>query len=263
MKALQRAAQHLAVCGLASGSLIFASSLAWAADLSIPNTFVPGKAAVASEVNQNFSVTATAVNSKQDRVGQPCSAGQAIRGIDQNGTVTCEAFTTSNNRLVNLEAVANSVLIFDSRDFAGASQVTRLAGNSIGALINVAANTTITRISVLNEMTARGNLRFVIFDHPSHNRVLLTNPQPFAPDAVGVPTWKDSVAINFTLVGGQSYDIAATADVTANWTFDVTADTALNISSVSSNANLTDFNNPSVAGHAGADTHVRLQGLLP
>jgi hypothetical protein len=230
--------------------------------LTIPNTFVPGNAAVANEVNQNFSATATAVNSKQNRVAQSCPAGQAIRVVNQDGTVTCEAFATSSNRLVSLEAVANSVQLFDSRDFSGASQTARVAGDSIGALINVAANTTITRISVLNEM-ARGNLRFVIFDHSNHNRLLLTNPQPFAADAAGVPTWKDSVAVNFTLVGGQSYDIGAIADVAAGWTFDVTADTALNISGVSNNANFLNFNNPSQVGHASADAHLRLHGLLP
>src|SRR5256885_16051168 len=247
----------------ASGLLAFAASLAWAADLTIPNTFVQGQPAVANEVNQNFSATATAVNSKQNRVTQPCSAGQAIRVVNQDGTVTCEAFATSNNRLVTLETVANSVQIFDSRDLSGAGQVSRGAGDSIGALINVATTTTITRISVVNEMTARGNLRFIIFDHPAHNRLLLTNPQPFAADAAGVTTWKDSVAINFTLVGGQSYDVGAIADVSAIWTFDFTADTALNITSVSSNANFFNFNNPSQVGHASVDTHVRLQGLLP
>ena len=260
METLRRVAWH-SVIRLASGSLVLASSLAWSADLTIPNTFVPGNAAVANEVNQNFSATATAVNSKQDRVTGTCPTGQSIRVINQNGTVTCD--TTSNSRLISLEAVVDSVQIFDSRDFSGTGQASRGSGDSIGALINVATNTTITRISVLNEMTARGNLRFVIFDHSNHNRLLLTNPQPFAADAVGVATWKDSVAITFTLVGGQSYDVGAIADVAANWTYDFTADTALNITSVSTNANFLNFNNPSQVGHAGVDTHIRLHGLLP
>src|SRR6266513_501717 len=129
---------------LASGLLAFAASLAWAADLTVPNTFVQGQPAVANEVNQNFSATATAVNSKQDRVIGTCPTGQAIRIVNQNGTVVCD--TTSNNRLVTLENIVNSVPIFDNRD-AGPSSVTRVAGSSIGVQINVSANTTITRIS--------------------------------------------------------------------------------------------------------------------
>src|SRR5262249_25433516 len=113
------------------------------------------------------------------------------------------------------------------------------------------------------EMTARGNLRFVIFDHPGHNRLLLTTPQPFAPDAAGVPTWKDSVPINFSLLAGQSYDVGAIADASANWIFDFTADAALNITSVSQNANFSDFTNPSQVGHASVDAAVRLWGALP
>ena len=243
---------------LASGSLVFASSFAWTADLTVPNTFVQGQPAVANDVNQNFSATATAVNSKQDRVIGTCPSGQAIRIINQNGTVTCD--TASNNRLVTLENIVNSVPIFDNRD-ASPSSTARAAGSSIGVLINVAANTTITRISVLNQINADGNLRFVIFDHPTHNRLLLTNPQPVR--AESAPTLKDSVAFTFTLLAGQSYDIGAIADVAASWFFDVTPNTQLNITSVSQNANFSDFNNPSQIGHAGADANVRLNGLLP
>lgn len=261
MKSLGRVARHSVVRCLVSGSLILAPSLVWPADLTIPNTFVSGKSAVASEVNQNFSATATAVNSKQDRVNGTCPTGQAIQVINQNGTVTCEAFGGSNNRLVTLENIVNSVSIFDNRD-AGPSNVTRVAGSSIGAQINVAANTTITRISVLNQMNADGNLRFVIFDHPAHNRLLLTNPQPFRADSG--PTLKDSVAFSFTLLAGQSYDIGAIADVGAEWFFGFsTTHTQLNLTSISSNPNFSDFNNPSQIGHGGVETNVRLNGLLP
>jgi len=100
MKALRRVVQCLA-----SGSLVFASSFAWTADLTIPNTFVPGQPAVANDVNQNFSATAGAVNSKQDRVSGACPVGQAIRSVAANGTVTCE--TTLDSRLAGMEALLN------------------------------------------------------------------------------------------------------------------------------------------------------------
>lgn len=263
MQTVRRGTSFSALGCVTAAWLVLAPSAAWSADLSVPNTFQTGKPAVANEVNQNFSATATAVNSKQDRVAGQCPGGQAIQSVNKDGTVVCETFGTSNGRLTSVEATANSVQIFDSRDFTGASQVNRPAGSSIGALINVAANTTITRISILNEMTARGNVRFLIFDHPAHNRLVMTTPQPYAPDAGGIPTWKDSMPINFTLLAGQSYDVGAITDVAANWPFDFTADTALNITSVVSNANFSDFNNPSQIGHAGVDTPVRLWGALP
>ena len=263
METLRTAALRTAAGCCILGLLALASPPAWAADLSIPNTFVAGTPASAANVNANFSATQTAVNSKQDRVLGTCAAGQSIRTINQDGTVVCETFSTSNNLLNAVNATASSVQIFDSWDPAAPGQTNRTAGSSIGALLNVAVSTTITRISVRNEMTSRGNLRFVIFDHPAHNRLLLTNPQPFAPDSAGVATWKDSVPINFTLVGGQSYDVGAITDVAANWPFDSTADTVLNITSVSSNANFSDFTNPSQIGHAGVDTPVRLWGTLP
>jgi len=236
---------------------------AWAADLTIPNSFQSGAPATAASVNANFTATATAVNSKQNQVLAPCAAGQAIKSVNQNGTVVCETFSASNGTLNSAVAAVNRTVIFDSRDVAGASQTSRGPGDSIGALITVSADTAITRMSVFNEMTARGNLRFLIFSHPAHVLLLATNPQPLAADAAGVPTWKDSVPISFTFSAGQSYDVGAISDVAANWTFDFTADAAFNITSVSSNANFSNFANPSQIGHACCDTHVRLWGVVP
>lgn len=93
------------VRGLALWALVFMPPLAWSADLTIPNTFVPGTPATAADVNQNFSATATSVNSKQDRVSGTCPAGQAIRSVAANGTVTCEA--TLDSRLAAMEAMLN------------------------------------------------------------------------------------------------------------------------------------------------------------
>lgn len=84
------------------GSLVFASPL-WSADLTIPKTFVPGTPATANDVNQNFSATATAVNSKQNLVTGTCPAGQAIRTVNADGTVVCE--TSLNSRLTSVESV--------------------------------------------------------------------------------------------------------------------------------------------------------------
>ncbi|MGB5081774.1 MAG: hypothetical protein WBO23_13640 [Burkholderiales bacterium] len=73
--------------------------------MTIPNTFIQGSPAVANDVNQNFSATAAAVNSKQDRVTGTCPAGQAVRAVNQNGTVVCEAGL--DTRVTSLEALLN------------------------------------------------------------------------------------------------------------------------------------------------------------
>src|SRR5258708_4994365 len=81
----------------------FASPVAWAADLTIPKTFVPGTPATAADVNTNFSATSTAVNSKQNRVTGTCPSGQAIRTVNADGTVVCEV--TLDSRLAAVEAL--------------------------------------------------------------------------------------------------------------------------------------------------------------
>jgi hypothetical protein len=255
--ALRAGAGCFALCALCL------ASPARSADLTIPSTFVSDTPATSGDMNKNFTATATAVNSKQDRIQGSCAtAGQAVKSVNADGSVVCEAFTTGNNRMASVQTLANSVQMFDTLDAAGAALVARPAGNSIGAQISVTIGTTLTRISVFNEMPSRGNLRFVIFDHPGHNLLVVTNPQPFAPDATGVGTWKDSVPFSFALVAGQSYDVGAISDVAVNWGADLTFDTTPNFTSAG-NANLSNFNNPTVTPHGGADTQVRLYGLLP
>jgi hypothetical protein len=100
MKVLRRA-----LCSFALALLALVPSMSSSADLTIPNTFIQGSPAVANEVNQNFSATAAAVNSKQDRVTGACPPGQAVRSVNQNGTVVCE--TGLDARVTSLESLLN------------------------------------------------------------------------------------------------------------------------------------------------------------
>lgn len=102
MEAIRRVTLRSALRCFVLGSLVFASPL-WSADLTVPKTFVPGTPATADDVNQNFSATATAVNSKQNRVTGTCPAGQAIRTVNADGTAVCE--TSLNTRLTSVESV--------------------------------------------------------------------------------------------------------------------------------------------------------------
>jgi hypothetical protein len=104
METFRRVALRSAAAWLAFGGSFLVSPAAWPADLTIPKTFVPGTPATADDVNQNFSATATAVNSKQNRVTGTCPPGQAIRTVNADGiTVVCE--TSLNSRLTSVESV--------------------------------------------------------------------------------------------------------------------------------------------------------------
>jgi hypothetical protein len=85
-------------------SFIFAPLASQAADLTIPNTFTANTPARAAEVNANFDATATAVNSKQDRITGTCPAGQAIQSVNADGSVVCEA-TLDNKIAVLIETL--------------------------------------------------------------------------------------------------------------------------------------------------------------
>ena len=86
MEAIRKVTLRSALHCFVLGSLVFASPL-WSADLTIPKTFVSGTPATANDVNQNFSATATAVNSKQNLVTGTCPAGQAVRTVNADGDI--------------------------------------------------------------------------------------------------------------------------------------------------------------------------------
>src|SRR5467141_850896 len=102
MEAIRRVALRTTVTCFALGSMVLAPPLAWPADLTIPKTFVPGTPATADDVNQNFSATATAVNSKQNLVTGNCPEGEAVRTVKANGTVVCD--TSLDTRLTSVES---------------------------------------------------------------------------------------------------------------------------------------------------------------
>jgi len=184
-----------------------------------------------------------------------------IRGINPTGSVVCETFDATNGQLSDAEAIANSVQIFDTHDFTGASTATFAAGTALGTQVSVVANTTITRVSAFIAMNARGNMRVVIFDHPAHNRLFMSDPQPLAPDAV--VGWKDSAPFTFTLLAGQTYDIGVVTDQSTTWGFDGTLNATTNFTGTGF-VFFSDFGNPSLLTEGtGADIHVRLYGLLP
>jgi hypothetical protein len=101
--------QATTLAAVANSFALSVLALTWqavyAADLTIPNTFVPGTPANASDMNTNFSATSTAVNSKQNKVTGTCPAGQAIRSVNPDGTVVCE--TSLNTRVTTLESLLN------------------------------------------------------------------------------------------------------------------------------------------------------------
>ena len=128
---------------MVSGLLVFTSPFAWPLDLTVPNTFVPGTPAVAGDINTNFSATATAVNSKQNRVNGTCPAGQAIQSVLANGTVTCETVPfgalmnviSGNNDSIaaNTTGYVNIVSNFTPAFDATALVMTRCSGSAGGA----------------------------------------------------------------------------------------------------------------------------------
>jgi hypothetical protein len=95
----------------------FCAGSALAGNVTIPNDFEAGTPAVADEVDENFEAVRQEVNdnntrisanttNKQNRVSGTCPAGQSIRVIAEDGTVTCQADTNSGGDITAVIAGA-------------------------------------------------------------------------------------------------------------------------------------------------------------
>jgi len=198
MKALRAVTLRSAVRCLVSGLFVFTSPRVWPLDLTVPNTFVPGTPAVAGDMNTNFSATATAVNSKQNRVNGTCPAGQAIQSVLANGTVTCETVPfgalmnviSGNNGSIaaNATGYVNIVSNFTPAFDATALVMTRCSGSAGGA-----GTTFSHRVAIRTPATSGGVTIGTQFYH---------FPQTPAANVIIMNTNNDT----FLLTAGASYD---------------------------------------------------------
>lgn len=145
-------------------------------------------------------------------------------------------------------------LAFDTFD-GGNKQTFRGPGSSPGTTIVVSQEVTITRISVLNDFLAGGDLRFVVVDKSTNEKVFVSSPQLFPDDGV---SWKTSEPLEVVLEANVEYEIGAVANTIATWSYDELATTSGIYKSTGVNPNFISFSDPYVASHGVADAAVRL-----
>jgi len=152
-------------------------------------------------------------------------------------------------------------IVFDSftppsTDGGGSS-----ANAGVAIQLSVSSDLTITGISILNQMLAPGNLRFAILSYRQPDFLLLTDPIAFTIDAPGIPTWKDSGAIMFTLNAGNQYLVGYVTDVEVNEVGDHVAESGGGVTSDLYLHCINGFQSPTYS-HAcisGTDIGVRLE----
>ena len=97
--------RKVSVVGIVLSALL-PVQIAFGSSLTIPNSWITDDTLFATDLNKNFDDTATAVNSKQDRVTGTCSSN-AIASINANGTVVCAATLTNGIKTVTMSPISN------------------------------------------------------------------------------------------------------------------------------------------------------------
>jgi PEP-CTERM motif len=165
---------------------------------------------------------------------------------------------------------ARAGFIFDNSAAATLDATRTTGGASPGTFIKeVASDTPITNISVLNFLNTAGDMKFLIFDHATGLLLLQTDPLAFAADAGSADTsktWKRSPDFVFTLLAGHQYDIGGIADVAAHYAYIGPSNpdyTQNGITSGQPNANFASFDAPAEQETGGADVALRLESTPP
>jgi hypothetical protein len=160
---------------------------------------------------------------------------------------------------------AHAAIIFDNsvrEDFTSV----RGAGNSPLASITVSAPTQIDQIGAFVDLSANGNLEFLIFDLVTSALLFNSGPVAFVDNGLGFKL--SPVFANFLLNPGTTYGIGAIANVAGLWGINNTSSgnpfTQNGITaSDDSNANVSNFASPALVGGGAAMIIVELGQAAP
>jgi len=122
---------------------------------------------------------------------------------------------------------------------------------------------TIDQIAVENNLSAAGNIKYVIFDGTTMTTVLITAPQAVAG---GSDTFKlSNIFTPVVLIPGQNYFIGAITDVGGQWNFlGVNSPVTQNgITNQGGNGNVSNFATPTFGGNGAAQIPIQLYDTIP
>lgn len=159
-------------------------------------------------------------------------------------------------------APARADLLIDSFDSDILTASVRAAGSSPLAVVTVNLPMRLDGIGVRVDLDTIGAIRFVVFDVTHSSLLFASGPQTFADDGISYKVSAPFAALQ--LEKDIVYAIGGIADVGGRWSFDIppaTDDVAGWVRVAGdANANVTDFDAPTVSSFAGANVHVQLFG---
>lgn len=140
---------------------------------------------------------------------------------------------------------------------AASGYETRAAGSNFTTVLSVAKAVTITNIAQENDLSAKGLMKFFIFDASNGNSLFMSAAESFLDDG---RSYKVSDAFSFTFLPGRSYSVGAVANVSAEYGDVFGPATSQNgITSTLGNQNVDGFATVALStGHYCCDSRIEL-----
>lgn len=160
----------------------------------------------------------------------------------------------------SLASVQAGTLLIDTAPVIEPNVQSERCDGAVSLKVVPEQDTVIDQLDAYINPLAPTNIRFMIAANPQ-NTVLYYGP-PVAV-AAGIQ-WVQSPAFSFTLLQGQTYEIAAMVEGCAIYPWDQIPTTENGLTTTSQNGNPTDYNAPTSLGHVnGVDPRFRIYGDAP
>jgi len=193
---------------LTAGLILSVSTTAFAADVTIPNTFTAGSPAVAADVNANFSAVKTAVDDNNARVTtNSTNITNATNGISAN---TASAATNASGVASNAANIStnSSTAVINAAGVASNASNIGTQGSSIATnAANISSNTASSSTNAGNISSNTGSI--------SNNAAdISTNAAGIAANSLGIAGNTTGVSNNTSNIATNTAAIAAIPSVT-------------------------------------------------
>jgi len=208
--------------------LLSLNTTAFAADVTIPNTFSAGSPAVAADVNANFSAVKTAVDDNNARVTtNSTNITNATNGISAN---TASAATNASGIASNASNIStnSSTAVINAAGVASNASNIGTQGTSIATnAANISSNTSSASTNAGNITSNTGNISTNTSNISSNSGSIAANTNSTSSNASGIATNTSNIATNTAAIAAipsvTIYDYRDYNTTATDKTFNVTS----------------------------------------
>jgi len=215
---------------LTAGLILSLSTTAFAADVTIPNTFTAGSPAVAADVNANFSAVKTAVDDNNARVTtNSTNITNATNGISANTSSAATNASGIASNAANISTNSSTAVINAAGVASNASNISTQGSSIATNAANISSNTSSASTNASNITSNTGNISTNASNISSNSGSIAANTNSASSNSSGIATNTSNIATNTAAIAAipsaTVYDYRDYLTTASSKTFSVASNT--------------------------------------